>query len=504
MGPWDGDRSVRSAAKRSWDAVLLGEGAEEGAERLLLKDHAEAVFNFAVEHIISPSTPNHPAGATAAAQADAEASSSADLAALRTQSLLTISHLLSPNTLPSPLPLQQDSLAVLTDPKVWHLADPAASPAALRRALYELLGAIAAREESLLENDEDGVKTVAGQVLRYCWGEDEGWAGVIAFLRRYPQAWVLADEPLSTAHEDRKDGSDDEGSDSEDDSEDEEDDTSPSTPAEPSTATPSSTSSFTPSPTLQLLLTHLTLACSSLPSNYPTILLLLSTLPASHLPPTPEALNLLFESFWAALEGRALNSGNAATNGRSASEEWATSLLECLVWEVNKVEDAEAARGLTREWMARMVATFLATGESKRGRGLATQGVAQQLALTMGKLSAKDEALFAAAWEPLEQAAQTLLRKETTPEQLALSLPALSLALTALVDSDKEAVTATGKDLAVQSLKTAATALQQLDELGGERMELLISFVMSVRVAVASEPAVLEVSSLLLLRPSPR
>lgn len=189
MGGFDGDRAVRAAAKRGWEGVLLSDEEGEGAdaEGLKLKDHAEDIFTFASSHIFSPSSSSAPLppAATEAAAQDAETSSSADLAALRTQSLLLLSHLLSPSVLPTPLPLSPESLQILSSEKLWDLANPADQPAALRRALYELLGTVSAREEMLLESKQEGnVGIVAGRVMRYCWGEDEGWAGVVAFLRR--------------------------------------------------------------------------------------------------------------------------------------------------------------------------------------------------------------------------------------------------------------------------------------------------------------------------------
>lgn len=189
----------------------------------------------------------------------------------------------------------------------------------------------------------------------------------------YPEAWILADEPLPTAPQN-------DSSDNDSDSE--------------STAAPLPTptsSAFTPSPTLSLLLTHLTLSCTSHPTSYPTILLLLSTLPSSVLPPTPEALSLLFESFWAAWGGRALTIGVGA--GVTATEEWAKALLECVVFEAVR---AEEGADLVREWVGRMWRTYL--GEEGDGakvlKALRTERVAEQLANTFTKLAGRDEGEF--------------------------------------------------------------------------------------------------------------
>lgn len=77
----------------------------------------------------------------------------------------------------------------------------------VRRALYELLGAIVARKEDLMivsqdekvkeeeaegddeeeddgEENDDRLRTISRLVLENCWTEEEGWPGIIAFLRR--------------------------------------------------------------------------------------------------------------------------------------------------------------------------------------------------------------------------------------------------------------------------------------------------------------------------------
>lgn len=196
MGPFDGDRQVRTVAKRSWEAaVKAGEvaaeqqqqqeagqqGEQQGHEGINLLEHAEPIFKFAASLILAP--PPTPSGPSEAAVADAAASAEADQAALKTQALLLLSSLLA--VLPSPLPLSDEALDLLSSEELWDHADPEWQPSkGLRRALYELLGAAVGRKgEKLLEREET-VAIVAQRVLRLCWGEDEGWAGVIAFLRR--------------------------------------------------------------------------------------------------------------------------------------------------------------------------------------------------------------------------------------------------------------------------------------------------------------------------------
>jgi hypothetical protein len=134
-----------------------------------LTEHAESILEFAGALVLAPAP-----DANAVEPTD-------DPSLVKTQALRAVSYLLA--TLPSPLPLSESALAILTNKELWELVKPE-EPAALRRALYEVLGAAAERKEEDLLSADGGVKIIAGKVLRYCWGEDEGWAGVIAFLRR--------------------------------------------------------------------------------------------------------------------------------------------------------------------------------------------------------------------------------------------------------------------------------------------------------------------------------
>lgn len=185
--------------------------------------------------------------------------------------------------------------------------------------------------------------------------------------------------------------------DSEDEEEEEDestqvDESATTTPAEPTLPT----SSFIPSPTLSLFLTHLTLACTGNPQSYPTILLLLSTLPHTVLPPTSAASGLLFESFWAAWGGRALAIGAIGANPSSTSsiEEFVTALLECLVWQSNAMTKAgESVDELVVEWVSRVWRTYLGqeSDSPKLHKGIATVRVADQVLATLTKLSARSE-----------------------------------------------------------------------------------------------------------------
>ena len=424
-----------------------------------MTDQAESILQFATQLVLAPSHSADP---------------DEDPSLLKTQALLTISYLLA--TLPAPLPLSEDVLGVFAYAELWDLTR-ASEPAGLRRALYEVLGAAAARSEAELVGG-DVTRTVAERVLVNCWSEDEGWAGVIGFLRRYPEAWTLADESLAEhgTHPIPEERSDDESDDQD----------------KPSTSAVPTSSLFTPSPVLSLLLTHLTLACSARPANYPTILLLLSTLPPSILPPTLPALSLLLESFWAAWGGRALSVGTLASSGAgpSPAEEFVASVLECLLWEAAKAEQSgkpEWSQALVDEWVGRVWKTFVGRGEdgSKRHRGIATRGVANQLEATLAKLAAKSDAVVDGPWAVVEDSSLAVFGSE---DGASASLAALAVGLTVLNGSKSEAIRTRGHTLARRAVLAAATGIAQ-DSAGASSADLF-TFIRTVREDVTDDAEV--------------
>lgn len=141
---------------------MEGEAPVEGIN---LQANAEGIVGFATSLIL-------PTGAPASNE------DNDDPTVRQTQSILAISYILQ--TLPAPLALSESCLAILTSADIWELVSTD-QPAMLRRALYELLGSMVERTEDLVG---DGLQTIAGWVLRNCWSETDGWAGIIAFLRR--------------------------------------------------------------------------------------------------------------------------------------------------------------------------------------------------------------------------------------------------------------------------------------------------------------------------------
>lgn len=163
-------------------------------------------------------------------------------------------------------------------------------------------------------------------------------------------------------------------------------------------ANESNAHTFVPSPILSRFLTHLATSCSSHPTIYPTTLLLLSTLPATVLPRTFDALTLLFDSFWSPWETQ---DRSLLIGGQRAIDEFIGASLECLLWETsgcvkrNEKETAEllVSGSITRIWKA-----YLGTEESstpvKKGRGLGSEKVAKLIKNWLEKLGEKDQGEF--------------------------------------------------------------------------------------------------------------
>lgn len=156
---------MRSAAKRGWEAVVLTAGPVEGKEGIDLLESAEGIMEFASNLVLQSSDQEDPDD---------------DPSLRKAQASLAIAYLLE--TLPAPLTLGETFSSFFTSVSLWELVRPE-EPAALRRAIYELLRTIVARSEVDILAENEGVQTVAGRVMRFCWSEDEGWAGVIMFLR---------------------------------------------------------------------------------------------------------------------------------------------------------------------------------------------------------------------------------------------------------------------------------------------------------------------------------
>ncbi|KAK4053203.1 hypothetical protein OIV83_001938 [Microbotryomycetes sp. JL201] len=440
VGSWccsgfDSDKAVRAIAKRSWQAVTTPIDAAELS--INLAEHAASILDFAAGNIFSQSLSSSDTGTD-------------EHALVKSQSVLAIAYLLS--TLPSPLPIPEESLELFVSDELWDLVK-AEQPVHLRRAMYELLGAATARTEEHLVERNDGLQTIATRVLEHCWAEDEGWPGIIRFLQRYPQAWTfeeLRTAPPSKASTENGDDNADAGEES----------ASVSSLRAPSSGA------------LQRLYQHLTLACSGHPHLYPTILLLLSTIPPAVLPPTFDAFSFLFESFWAAWGGRAL-SGITPSASSSAVLDFVNAFLECLLYELTalaKADDggAEAAR-LAQNWFGRLYSTFLGlAGDSQRQHAsIATRAAAVSQANFLAQLRDLES-----VWTVVEERSGQALSHDE-------ALQALSVALVAFVENGSDAVVQRGQQLAANSVRAVANALMQ--DGAGDRVASRLEFLRATR-----------------------
>ncbi|BGO97992.1 E3 ubiquitin-protein ligase listerin [Rhodotorula toruloides] len=479
---WDNDRAIRREARGSWDAVLLplSTAAAEEKEGINLVEQADAIASFCFSVIFGGASQTAPSSGTDTPTSSSD--STEDPGFLRTSSILALSYLLS--TLPSPLALSEDTLSTLTGEQMWDLVvrnEPSSGvkeqPQMVRRAMYELLGAIVGRkEEELLVEAEKSVKGeeedaedeeeeedrearlqgVAVRVLANCWAEEDGWPGIIAFLRRYPQAWTLADAALADSAE----------------RDDEQEETPPA--------------DFTPTPTISLFFQHLASGCSSHPTSlYPTILLLLSTIPSSLLPSSRPALSALFTAFWSAHSSRAI-----AINGRLAIDAWISAFLECLVYSLSKVDDSATVVELAKECVGEKVwRAYLGRLEEGEGRPIASKKVASEIQVALSRLAAKeDKAAFDAVWAVVEKEALDVLAGEA--DGWPISLPALAMALQALGDSKSEAVREKGGALAKNCVAAAVRRVPQEEKL--EAKEELLRFVLDAKELVKCDEEMMQ------------
>lgn len=287
----------------------------------------------------------------------------------------------------------------------------------------------------------------------------------------YPQAWRPAENSARNGNDDT-DEDDSDGSDEES----EDDNKSDGRHTEFAAPQPSS-SSFVPNTRLRRLFEHISLACSGHPELYPTIILLLATVPADVLPPTYDAISPLFEAFWCAWGGRALSGFSASgVDSHSPTEEFVKALLECLVYETTVLLQASEERRseLVAEWTRRVLSTFLGLEDdgSRRHQSVATPAVAREISATLTKFQVKDEKPFDAAWNAVRNATSLAVARPA-PADLSASLSALSLLLGALVESSSPALQEAGKTLAMESVKSAANRIEQGNSVTKELLEFL-------------------------------
>ncbi|KAI0747035.1 hypothetical protein C8Q80DRAFT_1178930 [Daedaleopsis nitida] len=228
-----------------------------------------------------------------------------------------------------------DLLSTLANPALWSSLYHGRSPPfvdaesfgfeqpVVRRSAWSLL-------QTLLQTCQGHLgpllPVLSGAVLRSAWVEPDTlvraamWQPLLIYLNAYPNAWTLE---MESQKEDNDDDDDDEDSDHEDDE-------GPNPPP----SKPSADSLASPSHAYIEFLQFLVTGCSGSPvQGYPTVLLILSTIPSSVISSSSEKpLEELFISFWAAVDARVLNSLDRV----AASTAFLSSLLECLTFVVRR------------------------------------------------------------------------------------------------------------------------------------------------------------------------
>ncbi|EJF63887.1 hypothetical protein DICSQDRAFT_145362 [Dichomitus squalens LYAD-421 SS1] len=197
----------------------------------------------------------------------------------------------------------------------------------VRRSAWSLLQTLVQKCKAQLESL---VPVLSSAILRSAWVEPDPnvraamWQPLLVFLKEHPNAWTL--EAEAEKEDEEESGSDSDGEASK-------------PPLKPSTSPTGPSQAYTEF--LQFLAT----GCSGSPAQgYPTVLIILSTIPSSIVSPSSERpLEDLFVSFWAAVDARVLNSLDRV----AASTAFFASVLESLVFVVRRVVSAPADEAIS-------------------------------------------------------------------------------------------------------------------------------------------------------------
>ncbi|KAI0336704.1 hypothetical protein GY45DRAFT_1377084 [Cubamyces sp. BRFM 1775] len=345
----------------------------------------------------------------------------------------------------------------------------------VRRSAWSLLQVLVQKYKDHLDTF---LPTLSSAVLRSAWVEPDPlvrgamWQPLLVFLKTFPSAWELE------AHSERDE---DEGSES---GESEDEEASKLPPSKPST-----TSLAGPSLAYTEFLQFLATGCSGSPAQgYPTVLVILSTIPSSIIATSStHPLEDLFTSFWAAVDVRVLNSLDRV----AASTAFLSSSLESILFFVKRLLSASAeeadslihgSRQSDEDRVALDVAlkAFLneqivrAWDELSSGR-LKVEGKAAGtlLARTLSSLHRIRSDLFDDVWKTFVDAVQKTISAET-------SVPSISPeVLKQLPEHFEEGTTpkASAQDLIVRIVRSAldqCASLLQAEEVPSERVASLV------------------------------
>ncbi|KAK0452099.1 uncharacterized protein EV420DRAFT_1273820 [Desarmillaria tabescens] len=249
---------------------------------------------------------------------------------------------------------------------------------AVRKAAWALVQAL------LRHPIEAQLSTLSAAILHSAWVEPDTtvhaimWQPLLRFLKDHSNAWELADRINL-----EEDGSSDE--------EDEE-----------------QHSPVKARPAYDEFLQFLQLGCSGSPiQGYPTVVIIISTIPSSTFASTSSVSPLtdFFMSFWAAIDGRALSGLNRA----KASGAFLESLYECMVFLLRRVHRDAGHASLLLGAEAKMeelvedqlVRTFKALED--RTLKVEEKNLCGTVAKTLVSLEAINHDLYQSAWRVLSQ-----------------------------------------------------------------------------------------------------
>ncbi|KAI0711424.1 hypothetical protein C8Q76DRAFT_677774 [Earliella scabrosa] len=233
-------------------------------------------------------------------------------------------------------PTHSGFLSALANPALWSSLYHGRSPPfvdtesfgfeqpPVRRSAWSLLHTL---NQTCKGRLEPLLPVLSRAVLRSSWVEPDAnvrasmWQPLLVFLKEHPNAWLLE------AEGDKEDEDEDDESDHDDDN-----------AAKPPPTRPSTTALTSPSEAYAEFLQFLATGCSGSPTQgYPTVILILSTIPSSIISSSSShPLEDLFTSFWAAVDARVLNSLDRV----AASAAFLSSLLECLVLIIRRLSAA--------------------------------------------------------------------------------------------------------------------------------------------------------------------
>ncbi|KII91341.1 hypothetical protein PLICRDRAFT_38089 [Plicaturopsis crispa FD-325 SS-3] len=390
-----------------------------------------------------------------------------------------------------PTPRTLDDLApLLGDLRLWTSVHPAGSAPyssvesfglsqpGVRKAAWASLHA-------LLRNWKDAiapmVSSLSVAVLRSAWIELDTavqavmWQPLLLFLKDFPSSWELERAFVHSAiSEDQEDNDSDASSDDEDE------EVKLQPVKEQDTQHPGQSEAY------REFLTFLELGCSGSPvQGYPTIVIILSTIPSSiiasqHVDDQTTSLDSFFTSFWAAVDGRALNSINRAETAAA----FTASLLECTLFLVRRLqgEGADEAKRIVHNQFTRL-------WDELASRKLRSdpQAAGEAMAKTLTGLHGMGAGLFDSAWEPLVAG----IKAARTPPASALAFSVLTVFQTHFAEETvpQQATQALIGEIVEASLTLCELTLQNAASNVHDDAALIVDVVKSFSDTLFSDPS---------------